>query len=197
MWASKFLLMLCYNITLLIKTKYTMPSAQCEHAGKPSCLKPSSSQVKSLVSQAEQLCEQRQQRFTILRKRVLTLVCQAKQPLGAYQLLDLLQQDRRSAAPPTIYRALDFLMAQGLIHRLASNNTYLACAHPQQDHEAVFLVCKHCGNTQEIHTSGITQSIQEKSDTYQFKVLHTSIEVTGLCKKCSSKFGALYVGEAL
>ena len=172
-----------------------MTSHQCEHAGKPSCLKPSSSQVKTLVSQAEQLCEQRRQRFTALRKRVLTLVCQAKQPPGAYQLLDSLQQDGRSAAPPTIYRALDFLMAQGLIHRLASNNTYLACAHPQQDHEAVFLVCKHCGNTQEIHTDGITQSIQKKSDTYQFKVLHTSIEVTGLCKKCSSKSGALYAGE--
>jgi len=172
-----------------------MPSHQCEHAGSTSCMKPTSSQVKSLVNQAEQLCEQRQQRFTALRKRVLTLVCQAKQPPGAYQLLDLLQDDGRSAAPPTIYRALDFLMAQGLIHRLASNNTYLACAHPQQDHEAVFLVCKHCGNTQEIHTSGITQSIQEKSDTYKFKVLHTSVEVSGLCQKCSSRFGALYAEE--
>jgi len=173
------------------------PHSQCEHAGKSSCLRPSSSQVKTLVTQAEQICEQRQQRFTALRKRVLTLVCQAKQPLGAYQLLNQLQSDGRSAAPPTIYRALDFLMAQGLIHRLASNNTYLACAHPQQDHEAVFLVCQHCGQTQEIHTDGINQSIQEKAAAYKFNVVHTSVEVTGMCQKCLPKSSVLSEGKRL
>ncbi|HHJ34207.1 MAG TPA: transcriptional repressor [Gammaproteobacteria bacterium] len=161
---------------------------QCPHAGKTSCMRPTSLQVESLINQAEQLCEQRQQRFTALRRRVLTLICQAESPMGAYQLLEFLQGDGRSAAPPTIYRALDFLMAQGLIHRLASNNTYLACAHPQQDHEAVFLVCQHCGQTQEIHTDGITHSVQEKASRYKFKVLHTSVEVAGLCAKCSPGF---------
>ena len=173
-----------------------MPSQKCTHAGKTSCMRPTSTQVKSLLSQAEKLCEQRQQRFTALRKRVLTLICQARQPAGAYQLLESLQEDGRSAAPPTIYRALDFLMAQGFIHRLASNNTYLACAHPEHDHEAVFLVCKHCARTQEVHTDGLRQSVQKKAKVYKFKVLHTAVEVVGLCSTCSPKYSKQYMDDA-
>ncbi len=162
-----------------------MASQQCSHTGKASCLRPSSRQVKALVSQAEQLCEQRKQRFTDLRKRVLTLVCEARQPAGAYQLLDELKQEGYSSAPPTVYRALDFLLDQGFIHRLSSNNTYLACAHPKQNHEAVFLVCEECGHTQEIHTDGITRSVTKKAGSFQFSVNHVAVEVTGLCQHCS------------
>ncbi|HHO59450.1 MAG TPA: transcriptional repressor [Thiotrichales bacterium] len=178
--------MLCYNITLFdCGVAGAMSLQQCSHLGKTSCLQPSSRQVRALLQQAEQLCESRSQRFTALRKRVLTLICQAKQPPGAYQLLESLKADGRSAAPPTIYRALDFLMAQGLIHRLASNNTYLACAHPQQNHEAVFLVCHQCGATQEVHTDGITRSVRKKAANYDFTVEHTSVEVSGLCRRCA------------
>lgn len=150
-------------------------------------MRPSSRQVKALIAQAEVLCEQRKQRFTTLRKRVLTLVCQARQPAGAYQLLDDLKDEGFSSAPPTVYRALDFLLEQGFIHRLASNNTYLACAHPKDNHEAVFLVCEQCGHTQEIHTDGITRSVKKKSSNYDFKVHKVSVEVSGLCSRCNGK----------
>lgn len=150
-------------------------------------MQPSSQQVKTLVTQAEVLCEQRKQRFTTLRKRVLTLVCQAKQPAGAYQLLDDLKDEGFSSAPPTVYRALDFLLEQGFVHRLASNNTYLACAHPKENHEAVFLVCELCGHTQEIHTDGITRSVRKKSTNYDFKVSKVSVEVSGLCASCHNE----------
>jgi len=153
-------------------------------------MQPSSRQVKALIMQAEVLCEQRKQRFTTLRKRVLTLVCQAKQPAGAYQLLDDLKDEGFSSAPPTVYRALDFLLEQGFVHRLASNNTYLACAHPKENHEAVFLVCEQCGHTQEIHTDGITRSVRKKSANYDFKVHKVSVEVSGLCASCDSKTNA-------
>ncbi len=162
-----------------------MSSQQCSHTGRTSCLRPSSRQVKALVSQAELICEQRQQRFTALRKQVLTLVCKAKQPAGAYQLLDALRESGYSSAPPTVYRALDFLLTQGFIHRLASNNTYLACAHPEENHEAVFLVCEQCGHTQEVHTDGITRSVIKKAAGYDFEVRHVSVEVAGLCNHCS------------
>ncbi len=149
-------------------------------------MRSSSTQINALIGQAEQLCEQHQQRFTALRKRVLTLICEAKCPPSAYQLLAALKQDGRSAAPPTVYRALDFLMAQGLVHRLASNTTYLACAHPQHNHEAVFLLCHHCGNAQEVHTEGITQSVIKKAAQYNFKVQHALFEVSGLCHLCAA-----------
>jgi len=169
------------NIT---KEQQQKAADQCRHVGDISCVEPSCKQVEDFMLQAERLCIKREQRFTDLRKQVLSLVCQSEQPLGAYALLDLMKDSGRSAAPPTVYRALDFLQEQGFVHRLASNNTYLACAHPQHQHEAVFLVCKKCGNTQELHTDGIYKAVESRAKKVKFKVEHTSVEVAGLCVNC-------------
>lgn len=139
------------------------------------------------MAQAEQICASRKLRFTQSRRRVLELVCQYSQPVGAYSLLDDLRKDGLPAAPPTVYRALDFLLENGLIHRLATNNTYLACAHPQNQHEGLFLVCNQCGDTQEVHTSGVIDSVNRSARKFDFKVEHATVEVTGVCNSCSSQ----------
>ncbi len=156
----------------------------CRHTGDISCVEPSFRQVEDFLLQAENLCVKHKQRFTDLRKQVLSLICRSEQPLGAYALLDLMKDSGRSAAPPTVYRALDFLQEQGLVHRLASNNTYLACAHPQHQHEAVFLVCRRCGHTQELHTDGIYKAVESRAKKVNFKIEHASVEVMGLCVHC-------------
>jgi Fur family zinc uptake transcriptional regulator len=156
----------------------------CSHSDIASCTLPSSEQVARFIAQATELCDKRNLRFTRLRKRVLELVCKAEQPVGAYQLLDELRESGRSAAPPTVYRALDFLLEQGLVHRLATNNTYLACAHPQQPHAAVFLVCSQCGHTQEVHTGGVIDQLRHQAGQFDFVIEHASVEVTGLCSSC-------------
>jgi Fur family zinc uptake transcriptional regulator len=156
----------------------------CSHSATASCTLPSSKQVGIFLDQAEKLCDRRNLRFTRLRKQVLELVCRAKQPVGAYQLLDELRDSGRSAAPPTVYRALDFLLEQGLIHRLATNNTYLACAHPQHPHAAVFLVCSRCGHTQEVHTGGVIAELEHQAEPFNFEISHAAVEVTGLCAQC-------------
>lgn len=157
---------------------------QCKHKGSISCTRPSSEQVESFLRQAELLCVSRKQRFTSLRRHVLELVCQYDQPVGAYTLLDDLRAEGRSAAPPTVYRALDFLQQQGFVHRLATNNTYLACAHPEMDHEGFFLVCSACGNTQEVHTHGVVKKVKTYATDFNFKIEHAAVEVTGLCRDC-------------
>jgi len=156
----------------------------CSHSDLASCSLPSSQQVASFIDQAEALCDRRKLRFTRLRKQVLELVCKAGQPVGAYQLLDQLRTTGRSAAPPTVYRALDFLLEQGLVHRLATNNTYLACAHPQHPHAAVFLVCSECGHTREVHTEGVIEELRQQAGEFDFTIRHASVEVTGLCSHC-------------
>ena len=156
----------------------------CTHTGETSCTRPSAEQVSHFLHQAERLCTSRKQRFTELRKRVLELVCKYTQPVGAYTLLDDLRAEGRSAAPPTIYRALDFLQQQGLVHRLATNNTYLACAHPQTEHEGFFLVCSACGTTQEVHTQDIVKAVRTYASEFEFAVDRVSVEVTGLCRNC-------------
>ncbi len=161
-------------------------SESCRHNGRTSCTVPSSEQVQDLLLQAEKLCAGRQQRFTELRRKVLELVCQYKQPVGAYDLLDDLKQTGRSAAPPTVYRALDFLQSQGLVHRLATNNTYIACAHPQHEHTGLFFVCHRCGFTQEVHTDEIVQAVRQQAVTLDFTVEKAAVEVSGTCHDCQS-----------
>jgi Fur family zinc uptake transcriptional regulator len=165
-------------------TKKGPTTASCSHVGETCCTRPSSEQVNHFLHQAEQLCVERKQRFTDLRKQVLALVCKYSQPVGAYTLLDDLRDEGRSAAPPTVYRALDFLQQQGLVHRLASNNTYLACAHPQIHHEGLFLVCRSCGHTQEVHTQGMLDTAKHHASDFDFLVEHAAVEVTGLCSQC-------------
>ena len=157
---------------------------RCSHDSDISCVKPSCQQVADFLQQASLLCAKRNQRFTELRRQVLELVCESEQPVGAYALLDMLKDSGRSAAPPTVYRALDFLLEQGFVHRLATNNTYLACAHPQRHHEAIFLVCRSCGFTRELHTDGIYKAVASRAKNVAFDVEHTSVEVTGLCSGC-------------
>jgi Fur family zinc uptake transcriptional regulator len=156
----------------------------CPHSEIASCTLPSSEQVANFLDQAEELCGKRKLRFTQLRKQVLELVCKAEQPVGAYHLLDELRGSGRSAAPPTVYRALDFLLEQGLVHRLATNNTYLACAHPQYPHAAVFLVCSQCGHTQEVHSDGVIDELRHRAEQFDFAIKHASVELTGLCGRC-------------
>ena len=70
------------------------------------------------LQRAEALCEQRNVRLTPIRRRVLELVWHSHAPIGAYAILDQLKTTDRSAAPPTVHRALDFLLEHGLVHRL-------------------------------------------------------------------------------
>jgi len=161
----------------------------CQHRSSPSCTAPSSQQVADFLAQAEQLCAQRKLRFTALRRTVLELVCRYDQPVGAYTLLDDLRETGRSAAPPTVYRALNFLQQQGLVHRLANDNTYIACAHPQQQHAGLFLVCRACGGAREVHTRQVDNAIARQARPYDFQVEKAAVEVIGLCAACAGDKG--------
>lgn len=138
------------------------------------------------LSQAQTLCRERGERLTPLREKVLNLVLQSHRPLGAYDLLDALNQEGRKAAPPTIYRALDFLQQAGLVHRIASLNAFIACLHPGQPHSGCFLICRSCRNVLELETLQIKRAIQEASAEQGFTVAEATIEVAGLCPACKS-----------
>ncbi len=146
--------------------------------------------VASALEVATSLCQKNGQRLTALRKQVLTLVWDSHKPVGAYDLLAMLSKSQdRPAAPPTVYRALDFLLEQGLIHRLASLNAYIGCSCPEQAHEGVFLICEKCRTTQELHDerehASIAQLKQQAGDV-GFTASKALIEVTGLCPACQA-----------
>ena len=84
------------------------------------------------ITHAERVCKERAQKFTPIRRQVLQALLSSHRPLGAYEVIDELAKSMPRPAPITVYRALDFLMANGLVHRIESRNAYLACAHCQK-----------------------------------------------------------------
>jgi hypothetical protein len=91
---------------------------------------------------------------------VLELVWQSHKPLGAYDILAVLsEQDGRRAAPPTVYRALDFLLENGLVHRIASLNAFIGCSHPEHAHQGQFLICRECHAAIELEQKSISDAI--------------------------------------
>lgn len=144
--------------------------------------------IDEYLQKAEDICYQRGARFTALRRRVLELVLEAGKPLGAYAVLDLLKADdeeaNRKAAPPTVYRALDFLLQHGLIHRIASHNTYIVCDHPGHQHGGLFLVCSKCGSVQELESHAVAHAIESVAEKQGFSVQAENMELTGLCAEC-------------
>jgi len=138
------------------------------------------------MGNAERVCQQQKQRFTHLRRRVFELIWQQHKPIGAYDVLEQLQKDGR-AAPPTVYRALDFLLELGLVHRIASLNAYVGCVHPDRQHEGQFLICKECRAFAELDSDSITRMIDEKAQINGFEVHQHTIEIMGLCPKCQAE----------
>lgn len=142
--------------------------------------------INSALTHAEQLCEQQRQRFTAIRRRVLELVWQQHKPIGAYGLLELLQKQGRTA-PPTVYRALDFLQQMGLVHRIASLNAYIGCAHPGEPHDGQFLICEACKSLAELDVPAITTAINQSAANSGFKTSRHTIEIMGLCPNCRNR----------
>ena len=140
--------------------------------------------VADAVTAADALCHANGTRLTALRKRVLELVWGSHQPIGAYALLDALRKEGLASAPPTVYRALDFLLENGLVHRIESLNAFVGCAHPGDSHRGLFLICKTCRNAVEIDDARISRAIANSAGDRGFAVQHATVEVTGLCPNC-------------
>lgn len=137
------------------------------------------------LTDAEQICRRHGQRFTTIRRRVFELVWQQHKPIGAYQVLEALQKEGR-AAPPTVYRALDFLRELGLVHRIASLNAYVGCVQPERTHQGQFLICSRCGAFAELDAAAIDGAIAASARESGFEVHRHTIEIMGLCPHCQS-----------
>jgi Fe2+/Zn2+ uptake regulation proteins len=138
------------------------------------------------LKEAESVCGKRGQRLTKLRRRVLELVWCRHEPAKAYDILDELRQDYRRAAPPTVYRALDFLLNEGLIHRINSLNAFVGCGNPKMSHSGQFMICRQCHTVAEINDPEITRMLARKAKRIGFRAARQSIEIEGLCPGCGA-----------
>ncbi|QLF93490.1 transcriptional repressor [Pseudomonas sp. ABC1] len=143
--------------------------------------------VNDALANAEAVCARQGVRLTALRKRVLELVWDSHKPLGAYDILAVLsEQDGRRAAPPTVYRALDFLQDNGLVHRIASLNAFIGCSHPEHPHQGQFLICRNCHTAIELEQPAIAEAIVGAAKAVGFAVEGQTVEVVGLCTACQA-----------
>lgn len=144
--------------------------------------------VAQRLAEAEQLCVETGARLTPLRKEVLELILTASRPMGAYDLLAKIKSESdRPAAPPTVYRTLDFLLEKGFIHRLTSINAYIPCCHPRAGHQAAFLICTECKIVKEASAQGLLQQLDDLATSDEFTAHHSIIEISGKCQQCSHK----------
>jgi Fur family zinc uptake transcriptional regulator len=142
--------------------------------------------VSKALRTADQMCSARGLRLTPTRKRVLELIWTRHAPIGAYDILSLLSKEGRQDAPPTVYRALSFLLSAGLIHRIDSLNAYLGCETPKELHAAQFLVCRSCRAVTEFRDSAITRLLARKVKAVGFTADVHDLEIKGVCDTCST-----------
>jgi Fur family zinc uptake transcriptional regulator len=165
----------CYIIALMAPDKPAFPAPDHDHGR---C-------AAEGIQHAERLCEARAQKFTPIRRHVLQALLASHRPLGAYEIIDALAQSMPRPAPITVYRALDFLMTNGLVHRIESRNAYLACAHGHDEAALVaFLICDRCGSVGEIPAAPVAQSLSAAARATGFAPKLSVVEITGVCAHC-------------
>ena len=141
--------------------------------------------IPAQLDAAAQVCEGQGAQLTDLRRLVLRLILEAESPSTAYQLLDRLKETRKAAAPPTIYRALDFLIEQRLIHKVERLNAFIPCVEGTPHHHSVqFLICQKCGTVAEIEDSAISKALDRAAERQGFHPGNAVIELDGTCATC-------------
>ena len=138
------------------------------------------------VVAVERACRERGLRLTPIRRQALEALHADHRPIGAYDLADRISPaGGRRLAPISIYRALDFLVEQGFVHRLSSRNAYIACLHGHGANEVVaFLICESCGGVDEDSSPAMKKAVAAIAENRQFSPSHQMVEIVGRCEHC-------------
>lgn len=140
----------------------------------------------AFVGAVTEACAARGLRLTPLRRQVLELIAADPKPIKAYELLERLKDGHGAAAPPTVYRALDFLLEHRFIHKLASINAFVGCHHPDEDHQVPFLICDRCLAAIEVCDERVSRLLVEQARERGFQPRAQTLEVHGICAACRS-----------
>ena len=140
--------------------------------------------INAALTAAERICRQKGLRLTSLRRRVLELIWRNHRPTSAYDLLGQLRREKANAAPPTVYRALDFLLAHNLAHKIQSLNAYVGCTQPHHRHGGQFLICTQCNQVAEIGDAAVHRLIEATASRAGLESAMQTVEISGRCRAC-------------
>lgn len=139
------------------------------------------------IHTAEKLCSERDVNLTPIRRKVLELIWASHCAVKAYDLLDQIKPLERAAKPATVYRALDFLLEQGLIHRVESLNAFVGCRFSERKHEQLLLTCVKCHEVEERASESVMDAIAQELAAAAFIRHHQAIEIHGICARCAAQ----------
>jgi len=142
--------------------------------------------VADALAAAERICAERGARLTANRRRVLELIWESHDVVSAYDLLAELQREDPAAKPPTVYRALEFLMGLGLVHRIESANGFTRCEEPLRARVCQFLICDDCGGVEELHSLPLSSDLEAQAADHGFQTRFQTVEVHGTCARCAA-----------
>jgi Fur family transcriptional regulator, zinc uptake regulator len=138
-----------------------------------------------LIARAERTCERRGSKLTGQRRDILASVAQSHSAVGAYDIIERMAEHGPRPAPITVYRALDFLLAHGLVHKIESRNAFVACSHSHEGQPAALLICETCGTVSELDAPEVFECLTGKAKAQKFSPAHTMIEMSGTCGACA------------
>jgi Fur family zinc uptake transcriptional regulator len=143
--------------------------------------------IDTALAAAEAHCTAKGLRFTPVRRAALDILLGEHRAMGAYELLDRLRQAGFGSQPPVAYRALDFLVANGFVHKIERLNAFVACAHPGQNHSPAFLICRLCEAVAEAQSAPARGNLGEAAKATGFQIERTVVEALGVCPGCAGK----------
>lgn len=146
--------------------------------------------VDAAISAAEAHCTTAGLRFTPVRRAALEILLREHRAVGAYELLDRLREAGFGTQPPVAYRALDFLVANGFVHKIERLNAFIACAHPGASHSPAFLICRMCESVAEAQSAPARGTLGEAARAAGFTIERTVVEALGVCPSCAEKADA-------
>jgi Fur family zinc uptake transcriptional regulator len=142
--------------------------------------------INHAMEAAQTVCHDKNIRLTPIRQRIFELIWSNHKAVGAYDLLATLQQEDPKAKPVTIYRALDFLLDAGLIHKVASLNAFIGCSQPEITHHSVMLICDLCHDAKEVEAQEVYEAIFEIGKNNAFHPQQLTLELHGTCEDCQN-----------
>jgi len=146
------------------------------------------SQLNASISRVNEICRSNNLGFTDIRKQVFEIIIKNNKPIKAYEILDQIRNiTNKPSHPPTVYRAIDFLIENGFVHKLNSINSFVGCFHPKTHEECYFLICKKCNIYQECCDDNLKDRISRTAIHNNFIISNTTLEIEGHCLDCSKK----------
>jgi len=140
--------------------------------------------IHTAMKAAEAKCHADKLQFTPVRRRVLEILLQEHRALGAYDILDQLRTEGLGGQPPQVYRALDFLVSNGLAHKIERRNAFISCGHPDTSHAPAFLICRICDAVAEMNSDLSSSALQDAAKSTGFTIERAIVEAEGICPKC-------------